>query len=512
MQGVLAWFTFLISELNTPIREIKDCLDSVESIRDENLTSGQRKNLKTIGENVNQLVRIVEGLTHLTSTEWLTAGAVFEEVDVGKIFNWIMEQVRELAEQRQIEAEIEEFKDIGRLIVDRRSLTQCLLYIVRSEIQTSPPGSRLHISATEINGDFISIQITNPDHHIPQRVLAVLLQGQTEGAPQAALGNEIYPAKLLVQGLGGKLSIVSEKEKGITYTVIVPKKWHSWMQELNALQLATEISRKEARAELKNIQHQLSTLAEPVPSTVKDSLETLRGKVQELGVLCNRSLFLTDDLSSRLESQEDRLLQQEVEQLATSEAVLAISREIAKLMHVGYIFDSDSAKRVAKYALAIAGEFRLSESDRQALHHAALLKDLGLALSAHDMVEQMIVPTLKEAMTVRARFNLVWKALSTLPFLALALVFILYRYERYDGMGGPLGVKGDNIPLGARILAIADTFDAMTSGPSPQGTLAPKLAVQKIADDSGHRFDPDLVSAFLRVWRMKKLDLASIGS
>ncbi len=512
MHGVLAWFTFLISELNIPITAITDCLDSVESVQDENLNPAQRINIKTIRENVNQVVRAIEGLAHLTSTEWLTDSSVFEEVDVGKTFDWIMEQVRELAEQRQIEADIEGVKDISRLVVNRRNLTQCLLYIVRSEVQSSPPGSRLRISATEINDEFINIQITNPEHHIPQRALAMLLQGQPEDMQQDSLRNEIYPAKLLVQGLGGKLSIISEKGKGITYTVIVPKKWQSWMQELNALQLATEISRKESQAELKNIQHQLSSLVEQVPPTIKDSLETLRGKIQELGVLCNRSLFLTDDLSSRLETQEDRLLQQEVEQLATSEAMLTIGREIARSMHVGYIFDSDSAKRVTRYALTIANEFRLSDSDHQALHHAALLKDLGLALSAHDMVEKMVVPTLKEAMAVRARFNLVWKALSTLPFLALALVFILYRYERYDGMGGPLGVKGENIPLGARILAVADTFDAMTSGPSPQGTLAPRLAVQKIADDSGQRFEPDVVSAFLRAWRMKKFDLASSES
>jgi putative two-component system response regulator len=64
------------------------------------------------------------------------------------------------------------------------------------------------------------------------------------------------------------------------------------------------------------------------------------------------------------------------------------------------------------------------------------------------------------------------------------------------------------IPLGARILAIADTFDAMTSGLSPQGTLAPGFAIQRIADDSGAWFDPAVVSAFL-AWRKEELSSAS---
>jgi len=93
--------------------------------------------------------------------------------------------------------------------------------------------------------------------------------------------------------------------------------------------LLVDISRKEARAELRKINHQLSSNLEPVPQVTKDSLEKLMGKVQELGVLCNRSLFITDNLNSRLETQQDCLLQQEAEQLATSEAILAIWQEIA---------------------------------------------------------------------------------------------------------------------------------------------------------------------------------------
>ena len=80
------------------------------------------------------------------------------------------------------------------------------------------------------------------------------------------------------------------------------------MQDVNALRLATEISRKEARTELKNIHHLLSSFLEQVPPTIKDGLKRLDGKVQELDVLYNRSLFLTDDLSSRLEVQQDYFL------------------------------------------------------------------------------------------------------------------------------------------------------------------------------------------------------------
>lgn len=504
----LAWFDFTIRELNIPLTEVKDRLKLLESIKGK-LTPEQWNSVEKIRENISQLRQTMEGITHLTWAECLTASASFEEVDIGETYDWIMQQIGRLAEQRRIEVDIKGAEGIGRLLIDRRNLTQGLLYIMRSEVQSAPPESRLHISAAEINEDFIIIKITNPNHHISQRTLAMLLQGLPETVPHDTLNNELYLAKVLVQGLGGKLSVSSEKEKGIVYTVTIPKRWQSWMPEVSALQLASEISRKEAFVELKNIQNQLPSLMKKVPATMRDSLARLSRKVQELGILCNRALFLTDELSSQLEIQQDRLLQRELEQLATTEAMLNISREIARAMHVGYIFDSGSAKRVGNYALNIANEFRLSAVDRQALYQAALLKDLGLVLSPHDMVEQMVIPKLEEAKAIRECFNPIWRELSTLPFLSLGLVFILHRYERYDGASGPLGVSAENIPLGARILAVADTFDAMTSGMSPQEVLAPRLAVQKIVDDSGRRFDPDVINAFLRVWKMKKLGTAS---
>ena len=506
LQGVLAWFDFLIGELDIPISEIKNCLGSLESIKAENLSQEQRDNLKTFLENYDHLTRVIEGIANVARSEELRAGAFFDEVDIGNTLSWVMEQVEKPAEQKKIKADIEVAGDIVRIIGDKKSLSQSLLYIVRSEIQSSPPDSRLHISVTEKNDEYINIEITNPNHYISARALNSLLQGQPETSLQETLKSELYPARILVRGLGGKLDITSEKDKGTTYIITIPKKWQSWMQEVDTLQLAMEISRKEARDALKNIQRIVSSLVEQVPPALKDAYERLGGKVQELGVLCNRSLFLADDLNNRLEAQQDRLLQQEVEQVTTLEAILTIFRQIAKSMHVGKFFDLESARQVATYALSIAGEFKLSENDRQALRYAALFKDLGLALSPSDMVEQMVAPTLEEAMAIRVRYDPVWKTLSTIRFLTTALNFVLYRYERYDGTGGRFGVKGADIPLGSRILAIADTFDSMTSGRSPQGKLTPKLAMQKIVEDSGLRFDPHVVGAFLMVFKRKELN------
>jgi diguanylate cyclase (GGDEF)-like protein len=495
VHGMLAWLDFLIDELNTPLTNLKNLLKT--EVRGKNARH-QPEIVRKLNEAVNQMARAVEGIGGLNWAEQLAAGASFEDMDIGETLNWVVRQVRPLAESRKIQFGRIRTEGIGRFLADRRSLTQALLYVARAELAIAPPKSKLSVSATEINDDFIIVSLCNPDHSIPPRALSALLQGQPAELKDNP-GRELYPAKLLLLGIGGKLNVASEPGKGIVYTLTVPKRWNSQVQEVNALKLAAEISRKEAWSELRSIQE------DRTEEHLTENLERLRGKVQELGVLCNRSLFLTDDLGSQLEIQQEQLLQREEEQLSTTEALLNICREIARSAGVGYVFDAGSAERVVNYTLMIANEFNLWNAERQALHHAALLKDLGLVLSPRDMVEQKVVPALEEASALRVRFNQMWKELSTIPFLTSALLFVLHRYERWDGAGGPLGVSGDKIPLGARILAVADIFNTLMSAPG-QNT---EEALQKITDGAGLQFDPDVVNALLRAWRTKKFETIS---
>jgi HD-GYP domain-containing protein (c-di-GMP phosphodiesterase class II) len=127
------------------------------------------------------------------------------------------------------------------------------------------------------------------------------------------------------------------------------------------------------------------------------------------------------------------------------------------------------------------------------------------------MLEQGVAVSRDQAVAIKEHFNLVWKAVSQVNFLSRALVFVLHRYERHDGKGYLLGVKGINIPLAAKILAVADIFDSMTSGLSSSGKLSPRAAAQKIAEDSGKRLEPDVVSAFLRALRRGEFHITPVS-
>ena len=250
----------------------------------------QKKSIQNIREKLDELSLIIEGLTYLTRVKRLTADAIFEEVDITDTLDWVINQIRDTLKQHDIKINIHVADKLGPISIDRRTLTECLVYIVRNEIQLLPSKGHLEIRGAEMNEEFLTILIINPSHHTPQN--------ETGRINLDELKNSIYPAKLMLQGLGQKLNVTSEKEEGTTYTLIIPKRWHSWMQETSSLQQATEISRKEAQSELVNIRHLLSSLSEQVPPAMKDSLDKIRGRIQELGVLCNRTLFLTEDLNS----------------------------------------------------------------------------------------------------------------------------------------------------------------------------------------------------------------------
>jgi len=155
--------------------------------------------------------------------------------------------------------------------------------------------------------------------------------------------------------------------------------------------------------------------------------------------------------------------------------------------------------RVTRYAVKIAKEMKLSESTIRNIEYAALIHDIGKI----GIQETILTKNGKLSRTeyeVLKMHPLIGESIITpVKFLNGVSPLILYHHERFDGKGYLEGVRGERVPLGARIISIADAFDAMTSYRPYRKALTKEKARRELEKESGKRFDPEVVKAFLRV-------------
>ncbi len=158
------------------------------------------------------------------------------------------------------------------------------------------------------------------------------------------------------------------------------------------------------------------------------------------------------------------------------------------------------SKKVAKYAAQIAEALGYSEERIATLRAAALLHDIG-KIGISDRLLMKTGPLTEEDWEpIRAHPKLGVAILKHVESLNGCLAAIQYHHERYDGTGYPAGLKGENIPLDARIMAVADSYDAMTSlRPYREGKMTHEQALEELKRCAGTQFDPKVVEAFISV-------------
>jgi len=167
---------------------------------------------------------------------------------------------------------------------------------------------------------------------------------------------------------------------------------------------------------------------------------------------------------------------------------------------------------LADVALAIAQKMGMPASQQKPLQYAALLHDAGRVGIPEEIIRKpsklnrLEFALVKEHPVKGARF------LEPLEILEPAVPIILYHHERYDGTGYPKGLKKEAIPLGARILAVANAFEAMVCERPYRKAIPVAQAAREIASHAGTQFDPKVVNAFMALVKTKQLDQLMKGA
>ncbi|HKY31803.1 MAG TPA: HD domain-containing phosphohydrolase [Candidatus Polarisedimenticolia bacterium] len=177
------------------------------------------------------------------------------------------------------------------------------------------------------------------------------------------------------------------------------------------------------------------------------------------------------------------------------------------------------SRRVSEYTVAVAREMGVQEPELTQMRWGALLHDVGKIGVPDAILRKPAALTPEEWIEMRKHPELGRRILAGIRFLEGAVPIVYCHQERYDGTGYPRGLKGDQIPLGARIFAVVDTLDAMTMNRPYRKALPYERARQEVIKFSGQQFDPAVVEHFLKIpeqeWeqinRRIKADLAARG-
>ena len=171
---------------------------------------------------------------------------------------------------------------------------------------------------------------------------------------------------------------------------------------------------------------------------------------------------------------------------------------------------SHHSVRVAEYSVLIAKELNFTENQLDSLLRTALLHDIGKIGIPDSILNKPSRLTDEEYFVMKTHVTKGAEILRHFTLLENVAEGALYHHERYDGKGYAHGLKGEEIPLNARIIALADAFDAMTANRVYRKQLDLDFVLEEIKKCSGSQFDPNLVEIFLKLIDNKTIDVEQI--
>ncbi len=185
-----------------------------------------------------------------------------------------------------------------------------------------------------------------------------------------------------------------------------------------------------------------------------------------------------------------------VEQL--KQAFIGTAEALANALEAKDDYTADHATEVANLAVLVGTRLGLGEQDLEDLRYAAIFHDIG-KIAIPDAILQKPGPlddAEREVMMTHPEIGA--RIVEPIPFLSDAVkTMVRHDHERFDGGGYPDGLGGTDIPLGARIILVVDSFHAMTSDRPYRKALTVEVAREELARHSGTQFDPEIVNTFL---------------
>ncbi|MBU7005933.1 HD-GYP domain-containing protein [Phosphitispora fastidiosa] len=157
------------------------------------------------------------------------------------------------------------------------------------------------------------------------------------------------------------------------------------------------------------------------------------------------------------------------------------------------------SERVTEYAVKVAGELGLSEPEVDHVMYGAIMHDIGKIGIDEKILKKPEPLSRHEYRQVKRHPEIGAGILSSIKVLEPIIPIVLHHHERFDGTGYPAGLRGDKIPIGARIVGVVDAYDALTSSRPYRSSTSMWPAVEALQQESGKQFDPRVLEALIAV-------------
>jgi PAS domain S-box-containing protein/putative nucleotidyltransferase with HDIG domain len=274
-----------------------------------------------------------------------------------------------------------------------------------------------------------------------------------------------------------------------------------------AVRLVSELAEKEKEEKEFEIQKELNDEEKSYLYTVhiyRDSGTILGSAIFVEETTEKNRLTEQSQRSDKALSRTTRKLEEKVEELTKQYEVakkgyLDTVRAFAFTLEARNQYTREHSERVTNYALDIARKMNLDSDTVELIQYAGRLHDIGKIAIKDDILTKPGGLSVTEFAEIRLHPAKGAEMLEPLGFMKESLDSIRYHHERFDGGGYPDRLAKTKIPLTARILAVADTFDAMTSDRPYRKALSVEQAVEELKKNSGTQFDPQIIQAFMQV-------------
>lgn len=437
-------------ELRTPLMAIIGFANLLLHGMSGKVADRHQEFIKSILDGGRQLKRVVDEMLEFANVNqgYLVEQGV-AEFKVLDLINDVTADLQQRALEKCVSIDVNVVDPNLQIFTDTALLRTALNQLVLNGINFNAPNGRVSIAVTQEDYAIV-IQITDTGIGIAETDLELIFQPffQVEDhyiRQVGGLGLGLSIARRAIAQIGGTLMVKSVLEQGTVFTINLPAFQPMANTELASLRAQLEATRQQSRAYARDIQ-------------------VLYGQIQQ------HSMATIDTITEVLEARD--------------------------------IYFRSHTERVKEMVLEVARKIGYSEWELRALEVASRIHDIG-KIGIPDAIINKAGPLSEEEDEImRQHVMLGRKIVEPLTFLKESMPIAFSHHERWDGKGYPDGLAGADIPLGGRILAVADAYDAIVSPRSYREALSHEQAMSILRAGAGTQWDPDVVALFVALKHM----------